>query len=106
MNYCLFAISCSINIFLLPLPVSSTPEITNTAKDLSIEDSPVLQRWQRQIPNVLEEIKNDPSFRTRLRLGYAYFPSQEQAGGVNIGFEDILHRAQSDDSQWSVSQGF
>lgn len=74
MNYCLFAISCSINIFLLlPLPVSSTPEITNAAKDLSIENSPVLQRWQRQVPNVLEDIKNDPSFRTRWRLGYNRF---------------------------------
>ncbi len=68
MNYCLFAISCLINIFLLlSLPVSSTPlqKITNAAKDLSIKDSPVLQRWQRQVPNVLEDIKNDPSFWTR-----------------------------------------
>ena len=71
MNYCLFAISCFINIFLLlPLPVSSTPKTTNAAKDLSIEDSPVLQRWQRQVPNVLADIKNDPSFpRKNVKLG-------------------------------------
>ena len=87
MNYCLFAINCSINIFLLlSLPVSSTPPITNTAKDLSIEDSPVLQRWQRQVPNVLEDIKNDPSFQTRWRLGYNRF---SQGNGANIGIEPI-----------------
>jgi hypothetical protein len=105
MNYCLFAISCSINIFLLlPLPVSSTPEITNTAKDLSIEDSPVLQRWQRQVPNVLEDIKNDPSFRTRWRLGYNRF---SQGNGANIGIEDVFigktRLTASGDYQWAFN---
>lgn len=55
-----------------------------------IENSPVLQRWQRQIPNVLEDIQNDPSFRTRLRFGYAQFPSSGQAGGVAVGVEDVF----------------
>jgi hypothetical protein len=49
-----------------------------------IRKSPVLQRWQRQVPNLLDEIKNEPSFRTRLRLGYS------QTGGVNFGVEDIF----------------
>ena len=104
MNYCLFAIICSINIFLLPLPVSSTPEITNTAKDLSIEDSPVLQRWQRQVPNVLADIKNDPSFRTRWRLGYNRF---SQGNGANIGIEDVFigktRLTASGDYQWAFN---
>ena len=104
MNYCLFAIICSINIFLLPLPVSSTPEITNTAKDLSIEDSPVLQRWQRQVPNVLADIKNDPSFRTRWRLGYNRF---SQGNGANIGIEDVFigktRLTVSGDYQWAFN---
>lgn len=55
-----------------------------------IENSPVLQRWLREVPNVLEEIRNDPSFRTRLRLGYSQFPSTGQAGGFNVGVEDVF----------------
>jgi hypothetical protein len=55
-----------------------------------IENSPVLQRWLRQVPNVLEEIRNDPSFRTRLRVGYSQFPSTGQAGGFNVGVEDVF----------------
>ncbi len=54
------------------------------------ENSPVLQRWQRSIPNVLEEIRNDPSFRTRVRLGYSQFPSTGQAAGFNVGVEDVF----------------
>ena len=105
MNYCLFAISCFINIFLLlPLPVSSTPKTTNAAKDLSIEDSPVLQRWQRQVPNVLADIKNDPSFRTRWRLGYNRF---SQGNGANIGIEDVFigktRLTVSGDYQWAFN---
>lgn len=78
-------------------PTWSAPQPQTTSKpdqlDLSpeiIEGSPVLQRWLRQVPNVLEEIKNDPSFRTRLRLGYSQFPSTGQAGGVNVGVEDVF----------------
>lgn len=76
------------------------PQPENTPKpepggelDLSpeiIEDSPVLQRWLRQVPNVLSDIKNDPSFRTRLRLGYSQFPSTDQAAGWNAGVEDVF----------------
>jgi hypothetical protein len=55
-----------------------------------IESSPVLQRWQKEIPNVLEEIRNDPSFRTRLRIGYSQFPSTRNTAGINIGIEDIF----------------
>ncbi len=51
------------------------------------ENSPIFQRWQRQIPNVLADIENDPSFRTRWRLGYG---EREQQGGVNLGVEDIF----------------
>jgi hypothetical protein len=49
-----------------------------------------LQRWLREVPNVLEEIRNDPSFRTRLRLGYSQFPSTGQAAGFNVGVEDVF----------------
>ncbi|MBE9166752.1 hypothetical protein IQ238_04120 [Pleurocapsales cyanobacterium LEGE 06147] len=55
-----------------------------------IEDSPVLQRWLKEIPDVLEDIRRDPSFRTRLQLGFALFPSTESAAGINVGVKDIF----------------
>lgn len=88
MSYWLLGL-ISISVCLC-LPAWSIPQPHQAAQMLDIEDSPVLQRWQRQIPNVLQEIENDPSFRTRLRFGYASFPSLEQAGGFNVGVEDIF----------------
>ncbi|HBL60102.1 MAG TPA: hypothetical protein DDZ80_17030 [Cyanobacteria bacterium UBA8803] len=70
-----------------------TPNSAAQELDLSpevIENSPVLQRWLEKVPNVLEEIRHDPSFRTRLRLGYSQFPSHGQAGGFNVGVEDVF----------------
>ncbi len=55
-----------------------------------IEDSPVLQEWLQEIPNVLEEIKHDPAFVTRLRFGFNWFPSTDDATGLNVGIEDIF----------------
>jgi hypothetical protein len=55
-----------------------------------IKNSPVLRKWRNTKPNVLDDIKNDPSFRTRLRLGYSQFPSTGQAGGINIGVADAF----------------
>ena len=52
-----------------------------------IENSPVLQRWRKKVPNVLEDIRNEPSFRTRLRFGYSQI---EGSGGMKVGFEDIF----------------
>ena len=70
----------------------ATPKPTQDL-DLSpeiIDSSPVLQRWRQNVPNVFEEIRNDPSFRTRIRLGYSQFPSTGQAAGFNVGVEDIF----------------
>lgn len=92
-----FGLPLSICLLLTSVPAWSAPQPQKSSDaeelDLSpeiIEGSPVLQRWLRQVPNVLEEIANDPSFRTRLRLGYSQFPSTGQAGGVNVGFEDVF----------------
>lgn len=66
-----------------------TPSTNAQDLDLSpeiIKDSPVLQRWRQKVPNVLEEIRNDPSFRSRLRFGY--FPTS--GGAIKIGAEDIV----------------
>ncbi len=61
--------------------------------DLSSEivnSSKVLQRWTRKIPNILEEIKHTPSFKTRIGLGYTEFPSNQHIGGLIIRAEDVF----------------
>jgi hypothetical protein len=55
-----------------------------------IQNSPVLQEWQQQIPDIADEIRHQPSFRTRLRVGYAQFPSSNQASGIHLGVEDVF----------------
>ena len=54
-----------------------------------IQESPTLQRWLEEVPDVLEDIRHDPSFRTRLRLGFT-IPSTDDAAGINLGIEDIF----------------
>ena len=58
--------------------------------DRVIKESPTLQRWLEEVPDVLEDIRHDPSFRTRLRLGFTAFPSTDDAAGINLGIEDIF----------------
>ncbi|MEB3309027.1 MAG: hypothetical protein VKJ02_02230 [Snowella sp.] len=55
-----------------------------------LESSPTLQRWQQEIPDLIEDIKHDPSFRTRIRLGYNQFPSSNNQGGLGVGIEDLF----------------
>lgn len=74
-------------------PEPATPN--SSARDLElspeiIENSPVLRRWMRKVPNVLEGIRNDPSFRTRLRLGYSQYTSDDRSSGIKVGVEDIF----------------
>ena len=86
-----FGLGLAISFLVRTIPaLSETPPVQEL--DLSpevIKNSPVLQRWRRRIPNVLEDIKNDPSFVTRVRLGYLLYP-RGQAGGINLGVEDIF----------------
>lgn len=78
----------------LPAMAQSTIDTTSSHQiEISpkvIQESPVLQEWLKEIPNVWEEIKHDPAFKTRLRLGYSTFPSSDDTAGVNVGIEDIL----------------
>jgi hypothetical protein len=55
-----------------------------------LENSSVLQRWTEEIPDLLSEIRNDPSFRTRVRVGYSHFSSSDQTGGIYLGVEDVF----------------
>ncbi len=55
-----------------------------------IKESPVLQRWLKQIPDVGAEIQNDPSFRPRVRIGYSQYPANGQAGGWDASVKEVL----------------
>jgi hypothetical protein len=55
-----------------------------------IKDSPVLQRWLKEIPDVGAEIQNDPSFRPRVRVGYSQYPANGQAGGWDASVKEVL----------------
>lgn len=55
-----------------------------------IENSPVLQRWGTEIPDVLQEISSDPSFETYFQFGYVQYPSSDDIGGWMIGVEDLF----------------
>jgi hypothetical protein len=73
------------------IPPSAQPATSAEQLDLPtdvVEDSPVLQRWLEEIPDVQSEIRRDPSFRTRLRLGYAHADDHED--GFTVGIEDVF----------------
>lgn len=99
--YCYLGCQISL-IVIINLPVNAQevtetenikPEGVVTEIDLPpkvIEESPVLQRWLQQVPNIGEEIRHDPSFATRFSLGYTLFPSTDDASGINLALEDIF----------------
>ena len=77
----------------LPLAAQEQEVLPNKLNNIPpeiLDSSPVLQRWLQEIPNVLEDIRHDPSFRTRLRWGFSFFPSTDDAVGINLGVEDIF----------------
>lgn len=76
-----------------PATLALDPEAIAPTLDLDpavIEGSPTLQRWLEEIPDVAEEIRHQPSFRTRLRAGYVQFPSTGQIGGFGVAVEDVF----------------
>ena len=70
-----------------PLPHSPTPPLPIDLNPTLIKSSPTLQRWLHKTPNILEDIQRDPSFRTRLRLGYS---SAKGSDGWNVGVEEVF----------------
>jgi len=79
-------------IFFPDLEAKANP---NLAEELDldpeiIENSPVLQKWGEEVPNVLEDIRHDPSFKTRVQLGVVQYPSSDDIGGFKIAVEDIF----------------
>ncbi|NEQ99023.1 MAG: hypothetical protein F6K30_20280 [Cyanothece sp. SIO2G6] len=72
------------------LPVNDLSPAEQLDLDPAIIDhSPVLQRWLEDVPDIQADLKRDPSFRSRLRLGYTTDTS-DQEGGIAVGVEDIF----------------
>ena len=80
-------------IFIEPVPPRELEreagELLNLSPDV-IEQSPVLQRWMNEIPDIQREIRHDPSFVTRLYAGYSFFPSSDSTSGLAVGLEDLF----------------
>ena len=62
-----------------PLPIDIPPQI---------QSSPTLKKWRRSLPDIRQDINNDPSFKTRIRLGYTRF-SPSNTHGLSLGLEDL-----------------
>lgn len=73
-------------------PAFSQPTPTQPVPSLDIppqiQSSPTLKKWLQHVPNIQQEIAHDPSFRTRLRVGYARF-TQGNQDGILLGLEDL-----------------
>jgi hypothetical protein len=54
------------------------------------QESPVLERWLEKIPDIAHDIRHNPSFRPRIRLGYTEFPSSDNSDGIILGVEDVF----------------
>ncbi|MBD2109102.1 hypothetical protein H6F49_19270 [Nodosilinea sp. FACHB-13] len=95
-----FVKSCTVSfeatlstVSAIPETLALEPEAAAPPLDLDpavIEGSPTLQRWLEDVPDVANEIRHRPSFRTRLRVGYAQFPSTGQVGGFGVAVEDVF----------------
>lgn len=83
---------------LIPLGLSAlmaTPTLAQSSIEdryeldpATVEGSPTLQRWSDGTPDILSDIRHDPSFRTRIQAGYAVFPSSDGSSGFTVGIED------------------
>lgn len=79
--------------FLLAFPSIVKAETETLSPDIPdeiIKESPVLQKWLQETPNILEEIRNDPSFRTRLNIGFSIFPDNDDITGITVAVEDVF----------------
>lgn len=56
----------------------------------TVESSPVLERWLQETPDVIEAIRNQPSFSPRLQVSRAFFPSSDDENGLAVGIEDVF----------------
>jgi hypothetical protein len=84
----LLLLSCSCGLAGTKVKAQSPPTVKDSDLDPDrIKNSPVLQRWREEVPNVLEDMRTEPSFPTRVRLGYSQVDDE---GGVSVGVEDVF----------------
>jgi hypothetical protein len=90
------AIALSFSLLLLPffscaahaMPLAQRLDADQLDLDPSlIEESPVLQRWLEETPDLLDDIRTDPAFRTRVRAAYAEIDDES---GVLLSIEDVF----------------
>ncbi len=62
-----------------------SPSLGTDIEPELIKQSPVLQRWLKEIPDVGYDIQNNPAFRTRWRVNYT---SGDRGNGISLGVED------------------
>ena len=78
--------AASFSATLWDLPASSQPLPIDIPPQL--RSSPTLKKWLRAVPDIQQDINNDPSFKTRIRLGYTRF-TQSNTDGLSMGLEDL-----------------
>ncbi|MEM9949506.1 MAG: hypothetical protein AAF810_26035 [Cyanobacteria bacterium P01_D01_bin.36] len=71
-------------------PLEPEPTAPLNLSPETLDQSPVLQRWLESVPNVRSDIRNDPSFTTRIQAGYTFFPSSNGTGGFIVGVDDVF----------------
>lgn len=71
----------------LASPPEQKPEYLSEKIFEKIEDSPLLQRWLDQPPDLLQEIRHKPSFNTK--LGFK-LTSRDQVLGYGISLDDLF----------------
>ena len=70
----------------------TAPQSTVSSLDLDpkiINNSPTLQPWIKEVPNVAADITNDPSFRTRIRVQYLSVRSSRHSPSFKVSIEDL-----------------
>ncbi|MBF2077651.1 MAG: hypothetical protein IGR76_03820 [Synechococcales cyanobacterium T60_A2020_003] len=56
----------------------------------TVDESPVLQRWLDEVPDLDTDIRHDSTIRPRLRVGYAYSLAEPDTSTGWIGIEDLF----------------
>lgn len=73
-----------------PVKAETTPSLDFNVSPEVIHNSPVWQKWLENTPDIRQEIKYQPSFPTRWRVGYSQFPSNNGIGGFAVAVEDVF----------------
>ncbi len=85
--YCLFtSLTMGLAILVTSNEAIAGIEDLKLNQDI-IENSPVLRRWLVDPPDVLDDIYNNPSFNSKVRLGLT---SRDRSFGFAVGLQDLF----------------